>query len=253
MYGIAKLSIIPCRAEPADKAEITTQLLFGEVYKVLEEQEKWIRIETQYDSYESWIDKKQFSEITDEDYRNFSINEFPVVTTISATLTNEDTNEVMHITAGASLPFFHQNRCKIRNTYYKFSGEVCSFKIDDLERYALMYLNAPYLWGGRHPFGIDCSGFSQIVYKMCGLKILRDARQQAEQGEEVKLENAKLGDLAFFHNPQGKITHVGILLDNKTIIHASGQVRIDAIDNTGIYKKEIKDYSHQLTFVKRYF
>jgi gamma-D-glutamyl-L-lysine dipeptidyl-peptidase len=253
MFGIAKLSIIPCRAEASDKAEITTQLLFGEVYKVIIEEEKWMQIETQYDNYQCWIDKKQFSEITEEDYRNFSINDFPVATSISATLTNEDTNEQTHITTGASLPFFHQNRCKIRNTYYKYSGEVCSFKTDDLERYARMYLNAPYLWGGRHPFGIDCSGFSQIVYKMCGLKILRDARQQAEQGDEVKLENANLGDLAFFHNPQGKITHVGILLDNKTIIHASGQVRIDAIDSTGIYKKEIKDYSHQLSFVKRFF
>jgi gamma-D-glutamyl-L-lysine dipeptidyl-peptidase len=240
MYGIAKLSIIPCRAEASDKAEITTQLLFGEVYKVIVEEEKWMHIETQYDNYVCWIDKKQFSEITDEDYRNFSINDFPVATSISATLTNEDTNEKIHITAGASLPFFHQNRCKIRNTYYKYSGEVCSFKTDDLERYARMYLNTPYLWGGRHPFGIDCSGFSQIVYKMCGLKILRDARQQAEQGEEVKLENAKLGDLAFFHNPQGKITHVGILLITKPSFTPQGKYALMLLTTQASTKKKLK-------------
>lgn len=253
MYGIAKLSIIPCRADASDKAEITTQLLFGEVYKVIEEQEKWMKIQTQYDNYTCWIDKKQFSEITDEDYRNHAINNFPVSTSISTTLTNEDTNERMYITAGASLPFYQNKRCKIRSAYYKTDAEISTAQIEDLEHYAKMYLNSPYLWGGRSPFGIDCSGFSQIVYKMCGIKILRDASQQAEQGEKVELIEAKLGDLAFFENDKGKITHVGIMLDNKTIIHASGKVRIDTIDTKGIYKEEIKDYSHKFSFVKRYF
>lgn len=253
MYGIAKLSIIPCRAEASDKAEIVTQLLFGEVYKVLEEQEKWMRICTQYDNYTCWIDKKQFSEITEEDYKNHSLNDFPVATSISSILINEDTNESMYLTAGASLPFYQNKRCKIRSAYYKTDAEISSSQIKDIERYAKQYLNSPYLWGGRTPFGIDCSGFSQIVYKMCGIKILRDASQQAQQGEEIALADSKLGDLAFFQNTQGKITHVGIMLDNKIIIHASGRVRIDSIDEKGIYATEMKGYSHQFAFVKRYY
>lgn len=253
MYGIIKLSVIPCRAEASDKAEITTQLLFGEVYKVIEEQEKWAKIVTQYDNYTCWIDKKQFSEITEEDYQNHSLNNFPISTSISSLLINEENNEQLYITAGASLPFYHQKRCKIRSIYYRVNTEISTSQTKDLEHYAKMYLNCPYLWGGRSPFGIDCSGFSQIVYKMCGIKILRDAKQQAEQGEKIELSNAKLGDLAFFENDKGKITHVGIMLDNKTIIHASGKVRIDTIDSKGIYKEEIKDYSHKFSFVKRFF
>lgn len=251
MYGIAKLGIIPCRSEGNDRSEIVTQLLFGETYKVIEEQEKWVHIETSLDNYKCWICVKQFSEITEDDFNTFSINQFPMVIEKSSDMIDELNKEQIPVTLGASLPFFHNKRAKIRANTYKYEGEINHVSFENIEKYAKLYLNSPYLWGGRTPFGVDCSGFTQMVYKLCGKILPRDAYQQAEIGEEVKLIDSRLGDLAFFHNANNKITHVGLMLDNKTIIHASGKVRIDAIDSKGIYNSELKKHTHILTFVKR--
>ena len=115
-----------------------------------------------------------------------------------------------------------------------------------------MYLNAPYLWGGKTPFGIDCSGFTQMVYKLNGFALPRDAYQQAEIGETLSfVEEAEPGDLAFFDDDEGNIIHVGMVLEQGTIIHASGKVRIDALDHQGIYNKELKNYSHKLRLIKK--
>jgi cell wall-associated NlpC family hydrolase len=113
------------------------------------------------------------------------------------------------------------------------------------------FLNSPYLWGGKSVFGIDCSGFVQQVLKMFGIKLLRDAYLQAEQGQPVQsLQEAKLGDLAFFQNEKGKVTHVGIMLDEGKIIHASGQVRIDTLNKDGIVT-EAGERTHSLHSVRR--
>ncbi|HRG90423.1 MAG TPA: C40 family peptidase, partial [Chitinophagales bacterium] len=122
------------------------------------------------------------------------------------------------------------------------------------ERVAMRYLNAPYLWGGRSPFGIDCSGFTQVVFKFADVQLMRDAYQQAEQGAMVNfVEESQPGDLAFFSNDNGKIIHVGIVLKDQRIIHSSGKVRIDRLDHFGIYNADTKKYSHQLKVIKRFF
>ena len=126
-----------------------------------------------------------------------------------------------------------------------------SFKNKFIET-ALLYLNAPYLWGGRTHFGIDCSGFTQMVYKLNGHKLLRDASQQATQGEPLSfIEESEPGDLAFFDNEEGTITHVGIMMADHHIIHAHGQVRIDHMDHTGIYNAELKKHTHKLRVIKK--
>jgi cell wall-associated NlpC family hydrolase len=256
-YGIATLSIIPCRAEPSDKAEMVTQLLFGEHYQVLEETEKWCHIVIQHDGYECWIDKKQFHEISTADYDQFSANDFPRASALTNTLTIN--NQPSTVTPGTLLPFLHNNKVKIRKNEYAFEGTVAEPTTDNMIASAMLFINAPYLWGGRTPFGIDCSGFSQIVYAMCGIAIQRDAYQQAEEGETIQFVDAvKAGDLAFFDNAEGRITHVGIAMDGDTpnekkIIHASGKVRIDTLDHNGIFNADTGSYSHQLRIIKRLF
>ena len=122
----------------------------------------------------------------------------------------------------------------------------------DIINNAMKYLGAPYMWGGRSPFGIDCSGFTQVVFGMCGITLKRDAYLQAELGNTIDFINeTKTGDLVFFDNDESKITHVGIMIEDKQIIHASGEVRIDSIDHNGIYNENAKKYSHKLRIIKR--
>jgi cell wall-associated NlpC family hydrolase len=146
------------------------------------------------------------------------------------------------------------NHADINSTNYDFEGlRVSGVKPkDNLVKTAYQYLNSPYLWGGKTPFGIDCSGFTQMVYKLNGYKLLRDASQQSTQGEVLSfIEESEPGDLAFFDNEEGKIIHVGIMLENNYIIHASGKVRIDRLDHLGIYNAEINRHTHRLRVIKK--
>lgn len=252
-YGICTLSIIPCRAEGNDRAELVTQLLFGEVYRVIEEDEKWVKIITDLDSYECWICRKQFTEISGKEFEAYKLNPFPLCADLIGEITNSK-QEPAIITIGSALPFYGKNIFKIQDEKYTFKGAINSKNKSDVVEYSLLYLNAPYLWGGRTPFGIDCSGFSQIVYRLCGHQISRDAYQQAEEGINVEfVELTEPGDLAFFDNEEGKITHVGIVTEPGKIIHASGKVRIDSLDQQGIFNKELGKYTHTLRVIKRIF
>ena len=156
------------------------------------------------------------------------------------------------ITLGASLSFLNHN--DINSNNYEFEGlKTSGIKPkSNIVDTAHMYRSAPYLWGGKTPFGIDCSGFTQMVYKLNGYKLLRDASQQATQGEVLSfIEESEPGDLAFFDNEEGKIIHVGIMLENNYIIHASGKVRIDRLDHLGIYNAELNRHTHRLRVIKK--
>ncbi|MCB9197284.1 MAG: C40 family peptidase [Flavobacteriales bacterium] len=249
-YGLAKLAVIPVRAEGSDKAEIITQLLFGDHYEVLDEAEKWIKIRNNFDQYEGWICRKQFFEINGKEFDEMSINEFPLCGSLVGQI--ELNNENYNITRGAVLPFYHQGDVKIRDQRAKFTGELNKSSSNELMNYAMSYVNTPYLWGGRSPFGIDCSGFAQITYKLCGYKLPRDAYQQAEHGFDVPfVEMSEPGDLAFFDNADGRINHVGIVTEPGKIIHASGRVKIDLLDSQGIFDVELKKYTHKLRMIRR--
>ena len=156
------------------------------------------------------------------------------------------------ISYGAVLPYFHNKNCRIRKSNFEFLGNTASKNFNDHEKYALTLLNTPYLWGGKGPLGIDCSGFTQLIYQLCGKQLPRDAYQQAELGDEIDtLTNTQTGDLAFFQNKEGKINHVGLILDNNEIIHASGKVRIDQLKEEGIYAKDFKKITHKMHSIKR--
>ncbi|UGS22509.1 C40 family peptidase [Flavobacterium channae] len=251
MFGICNLAIVPVRAEASDKSEQVSQLLFGEHFKIIEMTSKWAQVEIAYDSYVGWIDSKQFQVISEEHYN--ILNDIPIV--LNADLVEYITtpnNQLTSITLGASLSFLDNE--EINNQKYHFEGvKVCGKKNkSELVKTAFMYLNAPYLWGGKTPFGIDCSGFTQMVYKLNGYKLLRDASQQATQGEALSfIEESEPGDLAFFDNEEGNIIHVGIMMENNYIIHASGKVRIDRLDHLGIYNAETNRHTHKLRVIKK--
>jgi hypothetical protein len=251
MFGICNLAIIPLRFEPSDKSEIVSQVLFGEHFEILEQFKQWARIKMQYDGYEGWVDSKQFQLISESNFNQLSEDAIIVNADLIEYITAPN-NLLIPIPLASSLSFL--NHSEINTVNFDFEGtKISGIKPKkELINTAFMYLNAPYLWGGKTPFGIDCSGFTQMVYKLNGYKLLRDASQQAKQGEPLSfIEESEPGDLAFFDNDEGNIIHVGIIMENNYIIHASGKVRIDRLDHLGIYNAEINKHTHKLRVIKK--
>ena len=239
MYGICHLSIIPIRKDSTSKSELVSQLIYGELFKVIEKKEKWFYIESIDDKYNGWINYSQLKEISEQDFKKVKKTESKLLNNISSEIETENGN--MSITIGSKI-----SSAFILN--HKLKQEKCSK--NSIIKNSLKFLNSPYLWGGRTPYGIDCSGFSQQVYKLNGFQLSRDANQQALQGKEVKLEKAKPGDLAFFGDK--KITHVGIIMDSNKIIHAFGCVRIDYLNEKGIINSISKKTTHYLKKINTY-
>ncbi|MBL7825251.1 MAG: C40 family peptidase [Saprospiraceae bacterium] len=253
-YAACQVSIAPLRAQPSDKSEMVSQLLFGEAVEVQESKDNWRLIVCAWDGYTGWVDVKQLIRLTAaefEDYRRHQTLSLSLVEGLMAA------DHFIPLTMGAVLPQYDGLRCALGDQSFQFSGPVITPGQQHLGsswiiKIARRYLNAPYLWGGRSPFGIDCSGLTQMVYKIAGVHLLRDASQQVTQGRPVDfMEQCQAGDLAFFDNGKGNITHVGIILPECHIIHASGKVRIDKLDHFGIFNKELNRYTHQLRIVKR--
>lgn len=249
-FGFCHLSIVPMRKDPTDTSEMISQLLFGDVFEILENTaENWIYIRNAYDNYEGYIDPKQQLKISIESYDSLKESRF----------VNKEITKITSAFGQQLLPpacSFSGKTMRVNNLEFNSDpeiSEVSESSSDEIGELAKSYLNAPYLWGGKTPFGIDCSGFTQMVYKMVGIKLFRDASQQATQGEVLNfLEEAKIGDLAFFDNEEGNIIHVGIIISPNEIIHASGQVRVDVIDHQGIFNTDIGKYTHKLRLVKSY-
>ncbi len=254
-YGICDLSVIPLRIEPNDRSEMVSQVLFGEHFKVIDKSKQWRKIRLSFDKYEGWIDEKQYREISKDYYQLLDKAAFTVTSQL-VNFISDAKNELIPIVLGATLPSFEKGTFKLFEKEYNFDGQVTSKKgtKDDIIKTTFLYANAPYLWGGKTPFGIDCSGFTQMVYKINGIKLLRDASQQASQGEVLSfIEESEPGDLAFFDNKEGEIIHVGIIMANNYIVHASGKVRIDRLDQSGIFNEKLRKHTHKLRVIKKIF
>ncbi len=256
-YGTTLLSIVPVRKESSEKSEMTSQLLFGECFSILEIKNDWAFIETFYDNFRGWVDEIMITEINPDTYESIASGNPFIIRQKTVNLLLED-NSVQQIVAGSTIPFFDidTGRFSIEGRKFRISEKPGSPDLknirEEISDISLLYYNSPYLWGGRTPFGIDCSGFTQIVYKICYIRLPRNASQQAEIGSTISnLGQSKKGDLAFLcKSGTEKITHSGILLGNDKIIHASGRVRIDRIDEKGIFNEKTYKYTHRLVTIK---
>ncbi len=254
MFGTTFFSVVPIRCEPSETSEMISQLLFGELIEIVEQAEKWLQIISLWDGYQGWVDRKMITEITKDEFDSLNKNPKTITLPIYTKIIDDQTKYSQLLPAGSVLynfdfekkRFFSLSKSFIVDNY---DNSLSNAGIADI---AKQFLNAPYLWGGRTYFGIDCSGFSQLIYRLKGISLPRDAKDQAMKGNPVNMiHEIKSGDLAFFDNEEGNIIHVGILIDNNTIIHASGKVRIDKFDQQGIFDETNKRYTHHLRMIKR--
>lgn len=234
------------RKENSHQSEMVSQLLYGECYKIVEKRKNWVKIRLEWDGYEGWIDQNQLNKISRESFDKITQSTLKISIDLVNYITTKE-NLLFPVLIGSDLR-------GLKTLRHRFEGEFERPKKlkKSLISTAYLFLNAPYLWGGKTLLGIDCSAFTQMVYKINGVKLSRDADQQSLQGQTLSfIEESEAGDLAFFDNAEGKITHVGLLLENHHIIHASGTVRIDRIDQSGIFNVETQSHSHKLRFIKK--
>jgi len=241
---------VPLRSGPSHRSEMLSQLLFGEKYMILEEIGHWLKVETLFDKYTGWIDINHLQHTEDGGKGTGHVLNRSLLC-----YKNDKTKMVLEPGCEVYNPDFKNSKFTIgKNTYTTSAdfGEKHLKTTDSFADLGMKFINSPYIWGGRIPSGIDCSGFTQLVYKIRGIPIPRDSWQQAEKGTDVSfIDESGPGDLVFFDNERGRISHVGMILSRGLVIHASGRVRIDNIDHQGIYKNEIKGYSHHLRTIRR--
>ncbi len=241
---------VPLRSGPSHRSEMLSQVLFGEKYIVIGQTGHWIKVKTLFDNYSGWLDISHLQNTED------SGNSSGKVLQKSLLCYKSDMTRLV-LEAGCEIynPDFRKKTFSLgKYTYITGTdfGEGHIAAIESIADTAMRFINSPYIWGGRIPSGIDCSGFTQLVYKLQGTAIPRDSCEQAEAGEMVSfLDETVPGDLVLFDDERGNISHVGMILSRGLVIHASGRVRIDSIDNQGIYKNEIHGYSHKLRTIRR--
>ncbi|MBP9212716.1 MAG: C40 family peptidase, partial [Bacteroidetes bacterium] len=266
IWAIVNVSVANMRSEPAESAELGSQVLMGNVVRVLKKKGGWAYIQSP-DKYLGWVDTDQIvvvNERTVEDWNGISA---VFVTGMNGTIYEGMTTSSMpvsDVTAGAVLKriggteewtvvaLADSRRGYIRTDMLiekRHWGTVLVPIPDTVVKTGKLLKGVPYLWGGTSPKGVDCSGFTRTVYLLNGVLLNRDANQQAEQGQPVEpgkdFENLKKGDLLFFGRAAGngkpeRIVHVGIYIGNKRYIHSSGMVRINSFDEA---EKDFNKYN----------
>lgn len=267
MKAISLHSIVPVRAEAREGSEQNTQMLFGELCTILDEQPRWKRIQLDSDGQEGWVDAKMIAPIGGKDltaykkaYKEAAMVRFPMTyavsenngQTIPLTAGTKLTNYQLQMTNGASIARFEVLGVGFRIDPNMVSIQPSVLSLQTLLETTRFFINTPYLWGGKNALGMDCSGFTQIILSLFGRHLLRNASEQATQGEPIpELAEVQAGDLAFFDHEDGRISHVGIIIDKERIIHCSGRVKVEKLAPTGIYSAEQATYTHHLVQIRR--
>ena len=255
---IALHSIVPVRTEAREGAEQNTQMLFGELASVLDEQPRWTRIRLESDGQEGWVDTKMITPMNEQEYESYraALTEAATVAFPMAYAMSENNGQTIPLTAGTKLTNYKDGRFEVLGVGFRIDPSMVitapmDMNQDNLLKAVRFFLNVPYLWGGKNALGMDCSGFTQTIMSLFGRHLLRNASEQATQGEPVELANAQAGDLAFFDHRDGKISHVGIVIDPERIIHCSGRVKVEKLDTQGIFNAETGEYSQYLVSIRR--
>jgi hypothetical protein len=249
MFVSCITAVAPVRKESSHTSEMVSELLLGEFAEVLESSKDFLKIKCLFDGYEGWCQRKQLTEVNEILKTNLFLSKGISV----AKINNRDCRISCATPVYATDEIIHLGKYQIQYPS-KYAIDISSMEFNDLniEHITRQFLGTPYLWGGKSTLGIDCSGFAQQVFKLLNIFLPRDAYQQAQTGDTIGfLEETLCGDLAFFDNEEGRITHVGILLNSHTIIHSSGSVRIDKIDHAGIINVDTNERTHQLRLIKR--
>lgn len=255
-HGIVRAPCIAVRKEPSEQSEMSSQLLFGEIFTILEESGGWILTRNEYDAYEGWVSRQGTGNLVDEELERYRKLSACIQPQAFLSLQRSSGEERMLVPAGSVLYFEKEHPIRVHCGETYRMERPCPELSGELEQKILktgrQFLNVPYLWGGKSTYGTDCSGLVQTVMKILGIRIGRDTSQQVNQGQALNmLPEARTGDLVFFDNEEGEIVHVGLLMEEGTVLHASGLVRIDPIDHQGIYHRDLKRYTHKLRVIKR--
>lgn len=252
--AICLLSVIPIRKEPSHRSEMVSQVLFGEYITMGEERDDFVFVRCGYDGYDGWVQANQLTTVSKTEIlqTNSYTTNFTTPVTKNQTLLQVPYASSVYQIDGFSFTISGSTLNYLLVPQQTWNSAEQKLNLQTLVAAYQPFINTPYLWGGKSVFGIDCSGFVQQVFKLFGIKLLRDAYLQAEQGTAVNsLDDAQPGDLAFFCNEGGRVTHVGIILEEGKIVHASGRVRIDTIDKDGIVNSESGKRTHTMHSVRR--